>query len=236
MEDNGKALNGGLFDGYVTDGAYDEVFSAPGQPRAHYRPLVDRLSALSAEDWRVRQQTADLSFLRQGITFNVYRGEEGTERVFPFDLVPRILSRRKWLKIEAGLSQRLRALNAFVHDVYHDQRILRQGIIRADLVLGTSGYLPEFRYCDVPNDVYIHVAGIDLVRDAEGEVLVLEDNLRCPSGVSYVLENRRVMKHVLPQLFEPYHVRTIDDYPQRLREVLEYAAPPTRRSEPTIVV
>jgi uncharacterized circularly permuted ATP-grasp superfamily protein len=224
-----------LFDGYVTDGAYDEMFRAPAVPRPHYAPLYARLAALSAEEFHQRQQAADLSLLRQGITFNVYSSEQGTERVFPFDLVPRILSRRKWVKLEAGLKQRLHALNLFIHDIYHEQRILRQRVVPIDLVLGTSGYRPEFRNCTVPRDIYVHVAGIDLIRDAEGTFRVLEDNLRCPSGVSYVLQNRRVMKQAFPQLFEPYRVRPVDDYPQRLREVLEHIAP-SRRGEPTIVV
>lgn len=224
-----------LLDGYATDGAYDEMFSAPGVPRAHYRPLFEHLVGLTPAEFRQRQQTADLSFLRQGITFNVYRNEQGTERTFPFDLVPRILSRRKWARIEAGLKQRLYALNLFIHDIYHEQRILRQRKLPLDIVLGSSAYLPEFRYSTVPRDIYVHVAGIDLIRDAAGTFRVLEDNLRCPSGVSYVLENRRVMKHVFPQLFEGYSVRAIDDYAQRLREVLEYIAP-ARGGDPTIVV
>lgn len=190
---------------------------------------------MDLDEFRRRQGTADTAFLRQGITFNVYANEQGTERVWPFDLVPRVISKRKWAKIEAGLKQRLHALNLFIHDIYHEQRILKQGVLPADLVLGTSGYHPEFRYAKVPRDIYVQVAGIDLIRDGRGEFLVLEDNLRCPSGVSYVLENRRVMKHVFPQLFDRYRVRPVDDYSFRLREVLEYIAP-DRRREPTIVV
>ena len=224
-----------LFDGYSTEGAYDEMFSAPGVERAHYGPLFSQLAGMDLDYYRQRQQLAELVFLRQGITFNVYRDERGTERIWPFDLLPRIISRRKWERIEAGLKQRLYALNLFIHDVYHEQRILKQGVVPLDLVLGASGYLPAFRHLQVPHDIYVHVAGIDLIRDADGAFLVLEDNLRCPSGVSYVLENRRVMKHVFPQLFASYDVRPVDDYPLRLRETLEYIAP-NRRDEPTVVV
>ena len=235
METRAQGPTAALFDGYATGLAYDEMFGDPDHPRAHYQPLYDQLASMNLDEFRRRQGTADTAFLRQGITFNVYANEQGTERVWPFDLVPRVISKRKWAKIEAGLKQRLYALNLFIHDIYHEQRILKQGVLPADLVLGTSGYRPEFRYAKVPRDIYVHVAGIDLIRDQRGEFLVLEDNLRCPSGVSYVLENRRVMKHVFPQLFDRYSVRPVDDYSFRLREVLEYIAP-DRRREPTIVV
>jgi uncharacterized circularly permuted ATP-grasp superfamily protein len=224
-----------LFAGYRLDNAYDEVFEAAATPRPYYATLLQQLSSMDLVEFRHRQEAADQAFLRQGITFNVYRSDPGTERPFPVDLVPRIIDGPTWSQIEAGVKQRLLALNLFIHDLYHDQRILRQGIVPLDVVLGTSAYLPEFRYAPVPRDVYVHIAGIDLIRDVDGRFLVLEDNLRCPSGVSYVLENRRVMKHVFPRLFAHYDVRPVDDYAQRLRETLEYIAP-ERGREPTLVV
>ena len=227
--------SGSLFDHYTLDHSYDELFAQDGLPRDHYATLYAQLSRMDLTAFRQRQQAADMAFLRQGVTFNVYGGEQGTERPFPVDLVPRIIANETWGRIEAGLKQRLHALNLFIHDLYHEQHILRQGIVPIDLVLGTSAYRPEFHGAEVPKNIYIHVAGIDLIRDHDGNFLVLEDNLRCPSGVSYVVENRRVMKQVFPYLFERYDVRPVDDYPQRLREVLEYIAP-TRSREPTIVV
>ncbi len=224
-----------LFDGYAFSNAYDEFFLDPGQPRPHYATLFQHLGDMSLPDFLHGQQTADQAFLRQGVTFNVYRDDRGAERPFPVDLVPRIIGTDVWARLEAGLKQRLYALNMFIHDLYHEQRILRQGVLPIDLVLGTSGYRPEFRDASVPRDIYVHIAGIDLIRDQDGTFLVLEDNLRCPSGVSYLLENRRVMKHVFPQLFERYNVRPVDDYPQRLREVLENIAP-RRGREPSVVV
>jgi uncharacterized circularly permuted ATP-grasp superfamily protein len=224
-----------LFAGYQIDGAYDEIFEAPGVPRPHYRAVFDFLSRLTLDEFRAHQYSAEQAFLRQGITFNVYGADQGVERPIPVDLVPRILSRSTWRHLEAGLKQRLMALNLFIHDIYHEQRILRQRMIPTDLVLGSSGYRPEFRGISVPRNIYVHVAGIDLIRDTSGTFMVLEDNLRCPSGVSYLLENRRVMKRVFPWLFEQYHVLSVDDYSLCLREALEYCAP-NGRSDPNAVV
>jgi uncharacterized circularly permuted ATP-grasp superfamily protein len=223
------------FSSYVSASAYDEMFVSPGKARPHYERLYSHLAGLDATEFQRRQQAADLTFLRQGITFNVYVEDLGSERPFPVDLVPRIISQDDWRLIEAGLKQRVHALNLFVHDLYHGQLILRQGILPLDLVFGTTSYKPELRGIKVPNDIYLHVSGIDLIRGEDGGFLVLEDNVRCPSGVSYVLQNRRVMKHVFPSLFDQYEVRPVDDYPQRLREVLEHSAPRTG-GEITIVV
>ncbi|MDB5073844.1 MAG: hypothetical protein JWO42_23 [Chloroflexi bacterium] len=224
-----------LFDGYRIGAAFDEMFSAPMRPRPHYKRLHEHLAGMATSEFHQRQQAADLAYLRQGITFNDYRDELGLERPFPVDLVPRIIDAQEWSRLEAGLKQRVHALNLFVHDVYHEQRILRQSVVPLDLVFGTAGYRPELRGIKVPNDVYLHISGIDLIRDTDGSYTVLEDNVRCPSGVSYVLENRRVMKHVLPNVFDQYDVRPVNDYPQRLREVLDDIAP-KRGREPVIVV
>jgi uncharacterized circularly permuted ATP-grasp superfamily protein len=224
-----------LFKDYRFDGAYDEMFEAPGAPRPPYKALYDMLACLTPEEFRVHQNSAEQAFLRQGITFNVYGAEQGVERPIPVDLVPRILPRATWRHLESGLKQRLTALNLFVHDIYHEQHILRQGVIPLDLVLGTTGYRPEFRGITVPRNIYLHVAGIDLIRDTSGTFVVLEDNLRCPSGVSYLLENRRVMKRVFPWLFEQYRVLPVDNYSLRLRDALEYCAP-HGVGEPNVVV
>ena len=173
------------------------MFSAPGEPRAHYRPLYGRLDTMSPDDFGLRQQTADLSSCVR-VSRSTFIAATKAPSGSSLRSGAAHFSRRKWVKIEAGLKQRLTALNMFIHDIYHEQRILRQGMCLWDWCSVQPGYRPEFRDCEVAHDIYIHVAGIDLVRDADGEVLVLEDNLRCPSGVSYVLENRSVMKHVMP--------------------------------------
>jgi uncharacterized circularly permuted ATP-grasp superfamily protein len=181
-----------------------------------------------------RQRAAELSFQAQGITFALNQDPSGPEKTMPFDLVPRIVLAAEWARIERGLEQRVRALNLFLHDVYHEQRILRTNLIPAELVLGAKGYRREFRNVDVPLGVYTHVVGSDLVRDGEGRWLVLEDNLRVPSGVSYLVENRRVLKRVWPQIFGDYQVRPVEGYPQDLLDVLRAVAPGS--DEPTVVL
>ncbi|MEO6527204.1 MAG: circularly permuted type 2 ATP-grasp protein [Gemmatimonadaceae bacterium] len=214
---------------------WDEVFEAPGVPRPPYEALSRRLATLSVEEVDARRRAADLSFRVGGITFAVNQGAEGMEKIMPFDLVPRVIMPDEWDRISRGLEQRIRALNIFLDDIYHGQRILRAGIVPAELVLGARGYRRELRGVDVPLGVYTHVMGSDLVRDASGELFVLEDNLRTPSGVSYVLENRRVLERVWPQIFQDYDVRPVEGYPQDLLEVLQSIAPPTAE-EPVIVV
>jgi uncharacterized circularly permuted ATP-grasp superfamily protein len=211
------------------------VFDADGAVRAHYAPLARRLATLSQEEVARRQRAADFSFQARGITFAVNQGPEGVEKIMPFDLVPRILSAAEWRTIERGLEQRVRALNLFLHDVYHGQRILAAGLIPPELVLGARGYRREFQGVDLPLDVYTHVVGSDLVRDASGAFHVLEDNLRTPSGISYVVENRRVLKRVWPQIFDRYDVRPVEGYPQDLLDVL-HAIAPRGIDEPTAVV
>ena len=219
---------------YAPDGFWDEMFEAPGQVRTHYVELARRLATLGASDVAKRQRAAELSFQAQGITFSVNQDPSGPEKTMPFDLIPRIVLAEEWARIERGLEQRVRALNLFLHDIYHEQRILRTNLIPAELVLGARGYRREFRSVDVPRDVYTHVVGSDLVRDGAGTWFVLEDNLRVPSGVSYLVENRRVLKRVWPQIFADYRVRPVEGYPQDLLDVLRAVAPGT--DDPTVVL
>ncbi len=221
--------------GYQVDGAYDEMMSSDGELRPAYRDLCERLFSLGANELNEIQKSADLSFLYQGVTFTVYGKDEGIERVFPFDLIPRIISGREWNTIESGLTQRIQALNLFLHDLYHDAKILKDGVIPQEVVYTCKHYRREMRGVDVPRDIYVAIAGSDLVRLPGGEFAVLEDNLRVPSGVSYMLANRQVMKQVLPGLFEEYGVRTVANYAQVLLPTLQSLAP-HQRSEPTVAL
>lgn len=226
---------GDFFADYQTDGFYDEMFEAPGKVRPHYRPLLNRFQELEPDDFRRKMGVADKSFLTQGVTFTVYNNDEGTERIFPFDLIPRIIPASEWAHVERGLTQRLTALNMFLHDIYHDQRIIKEGIIPKEVVCSAVHYRPEFMGFDVPKDIYIHICGTDLIRNDKGEYFVLEDNGRCPSGVSYVLEGRQAMKRVFPKLFARYPVRPVDRYCQDLLNLLRYIAP-DGNPDPTIAL
>ena len=218
-----------------SDTIYDEMFGADGECRPHYRALYRRLHDMPAEELRRRQQAADLSFLHQGITFTVYGGDEGTERIFPYDLLPRIITGAEWATIERGLIQRITALNLFLKDIYRDGRILADGVVPRQLVYTCRHFRREMRGVHVPRDIYVSVVGTDLVRLEDGRFVVLEDNLRVPSGVSYMLANRLVMKRVFPRLFGNYGVRPIDHYGQALLATLRALAP-AQRSDPTIVL
>ena len=216
----------GLFDGYCAPaGTWDELFESPGVPRREVRQAVEALGATTAEAFVRSQGIAELALLNQGVTFSVYADEKGTEKIFPFDLVPRILSARDWSRLERGLAQRVRALGMFLDDVYGEQRILTEGVVPRELVLGAKHFLPALAGVRPAGDVRIHIAGIDLIRDGDGTFRVLEDNVRTPSGVSYVLENRLVTKKVFPQLFEQSRVQAIDHYPARLAEALRSVSP-----------
>jgi uncharacterized circularly permuted ATP-grasp superfamily protein len=225
----------GLFQGYGFGAAYDEMFEGPMRPRPHYEGLFRRLRAISPKEFRHHKAMTDLSMLQDGVGFTVYRQEEGIERVWPMDPVPRIIPAAEWRHIEQGLVQRLLALNLFLKDVYHDQLILRDGVVEPRLVYEGAFFRREFLGAPVPRDIYIHVCGTDLVRAPDGRYLVLEDNGRTPSGVSYMLQNRQVLKRVFPQVFEPYNVRVTDDYPAALLDVLKYIAP-GGRPDPTVVL
>ena len=223
------------FGSYQLGGAYDEMFTGDGEPRAHYDALYRRLLELSPDELQRRQRAADLAFLNQGITFTVYGEGEGTERIFPYDLLPRIISASEWATLERGLTQRITALNLFLKDVYHDGMIMSDGVVPRDLVMTCKHYRREMRGLRVPHDTYVSVVGTDLIRGEDGQFLVLEDNLRVPSGVSYMLTNRQVMKRVFPKLFERYNVRPIDHYGQALLNTLRALAP-AHRPEPTVVL
>src|SRR4051812_12578470 len=212
------------------------MFDGPGQPRPHYRLLGERLAAMSAAQLAERIRVANAFFLTQGIGFTVYGDDAGTDRIFPFDLVPRIIPAAEWETIERGLVQRLRALNLFLADIYHRQHILEACIVPADLVFGSRNFRREMIGFDVPGGVYAHVGGVDLIRDGDGRYLVLEDNLRTPSGVSYMLESRAALKRIFAALFDRYGVRPIDQYPRELFETLRSVAPRASGSEPSIVL
>ena len=226
---------GEIFAGYALDSAYDEMFDASGQARPDCRALFEDLVAASLPQLRQRQTEADKAFLTQGITFTVYGDEAGTERIFPYDLLPRIITAHEWSMIERGLAQRLTAINHFLKDIYHEGRILSEGIVPRELVHSCRHYRREMRGVRIHRDIYVSVAGTDLVRLEDGRFVVLEDNLRVPSGVSYMLANREVMKRVFPGLFARYHVSPIAHYGQALLATLRTLGPPNRM-EPTFVV
>ena len=223
------------FRDYQTDGFYDEMFDEQLRPRPGSEAVVERFNELPLEELHRRQQSAEKALLQMGITFSVYGDEQGTERIFPFDIVPRIIPQNEWAQIEAGLKQRIQALNLFIDDLYHEQKILKDGIIPQELVLSASGFRPECIGLNPPGGIWCHITGTDLVRGADGQFYVLEDNLRCPSGVSYVLENRVVMKRSFPRAFDAARVVPVADYPNRLLELLQSLAPP-RRDKPVVAV
>jgi uncharacterized circularly permuted ATP-grasp superfamily protein len=177
------------FDTYDSGDFYDELFEAPGQPRPQALPLVDRINSLPVESLRHRASAAQATLFKIGVTFNVYSDNEGTERVFPFDIIPRIIPTTEWAFLERGLKQRIEALNCFLADVYSDQKILNDGVIPRELVYSASGFMEQCMGIKPPQGIWCHITGTDLVRDRCGQWYVLEDNLRCPSGVSYVIEN-----------------------------------------------
>jgi uncharacterized circularly permuted ATP-grasp superfamily protein len=224
-----------VFDGYDPAAFFDEMVAANGEIRPHYSKFGELFQSITTEEFNLKRQSVDLAFMRQGVTFNVYGDSAGAEKIFPFDLLPRIIPNREWEMLERGLAQRITALNLFLHDLYHEQKILKDGTIPAHYVLTGKHFRREFVNFNVPKDIYIHICGTDLIRDDKGNYLVLEDNGRCPSGVSYVLENRRAMKRTFPQMFENIGVRPVEDYPQELLRMLQYIAP-AGVSEPTVVL
>ncbi len=225
----------GPFGNYGFDEAYDEMFRAPGKPRKHYRQLYTHLLNLAQGDLRRSKQEADLSFFNQGITFTVYGENEGTERIFPHDLVPRIITAAEWDTIERGLTQRITALNMFLKDVYNDRRILTDRVIPPEVVYTCKHFRRQMLGIPVSRDAYVNIAGTDLIRTPDGSFVVLEDNLRVPSGVSYMLTSRRVMKQIFPTLFRKSRVRPIEHYAQLLLSTLRSLAHGSR-SEPTVVL
>jgi uncharacterized circularly permuted ATP-grasp superfamily protein len=221
---------------YDTEGFHDELFDAAGQPRPEAQLLLDTIQALEDGQLQRCQRAAERLLVQLGITFNVYGDSAGTERTFPFDLVPRILRAEEWAWIERGLKQRIRALNTFIDDIYHDQCILKDKIIPEEVVRSAAFYRPQCEGLTPPRGVWCHITGTDLVRHSDGQIYVLEDNLRVPSGVSYVLENRDLMKRTFPQVFEGLHIRPVDDYPSNLLATLESIAPSGVNAKPVVVL
>lgn len=220
---------------YQLGDAFDEMFASTGDPRPEYQNLLRSFLEMPAGDLAARKRSADFSFLTEGITFTVYGRNEGTERIFPYDLLPRIVTRSEWQAIEKGLKQRITALNLFLRDIYHESKILNDGVVPREIVQTCRHFRREMRGLQVPRNIYIAVTGTDLLRLQSGEFVVLEDNLRVPSGVSYMLTNRRALKRTLPQLFRAYRVRPIDHYAQLLLSTLRSLAPEGRH-EANIVV
>ena len=214
-----------VFLNYNLEGFYDELIDTSGKPRQGAQLLVDKIESLPPGDLAMRQKAAEALLLKMGITFNVYGRDEGTEKIFPFDIIPRIVPADDWQQIESGLKQRIYALNEFLQDIYNDKKIVKDGVVPEDLILTSRTYRKECEGFTPPRRIWCHVTGTDLVRDKDGRFYVLEDNLRCPSGVSYVLENRQVLKRTFPQVFEASKVRPVDDYPNKLLEMLEFLAP-----------
>jgi uncharacterized circularly permuted ATP-grasp superfamily protein len=210
---------------YQTGDFFDEMFESGLEPRSAARALSQFIEALPDGELLRRQQSAERALLHMGITFNVYGDGAGTERIFPFDLVPRIVAAPEWTRIERGLKQRIHALNLFIDDVYHQQRIVKDGVVPAEIIRTATSFRKACVDLNPPRGIWCHITGTDLVRDRDGEIYVLEDNLRCPSGVSYVLQNRLVIKRTFPQLFESSRIRPVDDYPSRLRDMLESLTP-----------
>ncbi|HEY5040328.1 MAG TPA: circularly permuted type 2 ATP-grasp protein [bacterium] len=221
------------FQSYSLDGFYDELFLGPNKPRPASKALLDKVGSLGFHELIRRQKLAEKSLLRKGITFNVYGHSEGEEKIFPFDVLPRVMEQAEWERLEKGLKQRMLALNLFLEDLYHDKKFLWDKVLPSELVLTSKGFLEACQGITPPLGIWCHIAGMDLVRDKDGTVYVLEDNLRCPSGVSYALENRQVMKRIFPEFFETAVVAPVDDYPRRLLDTLQSLSPARR---PGVVV
>ena len=227
---------GALVAGYELHAAFDEMFDRDLQPRPHYQVLDRLLHSLTPEEFRQRKTMSDLTMRREGVGFTVYRAEEGIDRVWPMDPVPRIIPHHEWKQIEDGLVQRITALNLFLNDVYHEQKILRDRVIDPRLVFGGSYFRREFMGAKVPRNLYIHICGTDLIRAEDGRYLVLEDNCRTPSGVSYMLENREATMRLFPDLIRRHRIRPVSHYPEELLGTLRSVAPPAASDNPTVVL
>jgi uncharacterized circularly permuted ATP-grasp superfamily protein len=213
------------FADYEPGDFFDEMFDASRQARDSARALAEFIETLPDGELLRRQRSAERGLLNLGITFGVYGDGAGTERIFPFDLVPRIVATREWSLIERGLKQRIKALNLFIDDIYHEQSILQDDVVPADIVRSAKTFRAACAGLNPPRGIWCHITGTDLVRDRDGKIYVLEDNLRCPSGVSYVLQNRLIIKRTFPQVFEAFRIRPVDDYASRLRDMLESLSP-----------
>jgi uncharacterized circularly permuted ATP-grasp superfamily protein len=225
----------GLLAEYNSGGFYCELLGAGGEPANGIRPILDRLCGFDIEDMKARAKDAELELYSFGITFTVYTQKDAIDRILPFDVIPRVISAEDWRTIETGVTQRVAAINLFLGDIYHDQKILKDGVIPADLVLGNSNYRPEVQGLDVPLGTYVHINGTDLVRGDDGRFVVLEDNGRTPSGVSYVVENRHLMQRSFPDLMGNIGIRPVSNYGQKLHEALSEIAPPGE-TDPQVVL
>lgn len=221
------------FTSYQTEGFFDEMFTTDNQVREGYTHFKDRVEQLSVEEFTRRQLSAERALMAMGITFNVYAENEGTERIMPVDIIPRILNSQEWDKIEKGLKQRITALNLFLSDIYSDQKIIKDGIIPKEVIYSSKNFLEPCMGIKPPKNIWIHITGTDLIRGNDGEYMVLEDNLRCPSGVSYMLENRELLKQTFPEVVAKTQIRPISDYPHKLLQMLQFISD---RPDPTVVV
>jgi uncharacterized circularly permuted ATP-grasp superfamily protein len=219
-----------IFASYQIASFHDEMFLADGAPRSGARLLKERIESLPDGELLARQAAAERLLLQSGITFNVYNDSAATEKIFPFDIIPRIIEAAEWDWIEKGLKQRVFALNLFIDDIYHEQKIIKDHVVPEYLIQSARSFRRECIGLNPPQRVWCHITGTDLVRDCDGQMYVLEDNLRCPSGVSYVLENRRIMKRTFPQVFEASRVRPVDEYPSRLLSTLQSLFPSAMES------
>lgn len=232
---SGGVLPSLRFDDYDTEGFYDELFDRDGNPRPEAVPLVDRIRSLPDGELLARKTAIERSLLQMGITFTVYSDAQGTEKIFPFDIVPRIIAATEWVTVEKGLVQRLRALNMLIDDIYHDQRIVEDGVIPRKVLELAESYRPECHGLNPPRGIWCHITGTDLIRGDDGKIYVLEDNLRSPSGVSYVLQNRMLMKRSFPQVFAATKILPVRHYPALLYDTLAHLAP-KRVADPCVVV
>jgi uncharacterized circularly permuted ATP-grasp superfamily protein len=212
------------FDCYDTENFFDETFFTNVEPRPEAKLLIEQIEGLPEGELLRYQQAAERALLHMGITFNVYHDGQGVEKIWPFDIIPRVIKASEWEWIERGLKQRIRALNLFIDDIYHDQKIVKDGVVPAYVIQSSAGFREACMGLNPPRGIWCHITGTDLVRDADGQVYVLEDNLCCPSGVSYVLENRQLMKRTFPQCFGASRIRPVDDYPSHLLDMLQFLA------------
>ncbi len=216
--------------------AFDEMFSGFEKPREHYKEVFETLQNMEKTQFKEKELLAKLVSMNQGITFTVYSDGKGIERIFPFDLIPRIILKQEWDTINLGIQQRIKALNLFLYDIYHDGNILKDNLIPSDLVYSCPDYIPEMKGVNVPHGIYTHISGIDIIRDADGEYYVLEDNLRTPSGISYVLENRIIMKRIFPEIFKENSVLRVDSYPSLLHDMLASISPSGKEKQNIVLL
>ncbi|MFC3415290.1 circularly permuted type 2 ATP-grasp protein [Algoriphagus hitonicola] len=220
-------------EGYSSEGHFDEMFTSDGEIRGHYEEYFNYLSKASNKKMRQLQHSANKAQKAMGMTFNVYHDNQGLEKILHLDIVPRIISNTEWKKLEAGLKQRIHALNLFLQDIYNEQKILKDGVVPAELILGSKDFLKPCIGLTPPKGIWCHITGTDLIRDKNGEYYILEDNLRCPSGVSYMLESREIIKRAYPQLFNDEGVMPVSDYPAKLLKMLQYLSD---KSKPVVGV